>query len=247
MSDAIEQAKARYLYLDVWRGIAIVMMIVFHFVYDLSHFKYLDIDFNREPFWLNFRILIITLFLCLVGVSLQMAVTRTLNIRRYVRRIGQLIGAATLVSIGSYLTFPDSPIYFGVLHFIAMASVLGLLFKKLFWMNFVLGLGVIGFGIWFQAGLFDSPFWYWVGLMNEVSATVDYVPLIPWFGVVLIGMFLARVIEKYELLSLAKQRGSWLVEMLAWGGRHSLLIYLVHQPLFFGGFYLLMFFVPQGL
>lgn len=244
MSDVTKKPEGRYFYIDVWRGIAVAMMIVFHVTYDLAHFQYLDIDFDREPFWLNFRILIVTLFLCLVGISLQLASRHALNLRRYFRRLGLLTGAAMLVSIGSYLSFPDSFIYFGVLHFIAVASVLGLLFRKFLWMNLVLGVAIIVFGIQFYAGLFDSPFLYWTGLMSDRPYRVDYVPLLPWFGVVLIGMFLARMIEKHEILSVTGQGSNRIVDTLAWGGKHSLLIYLLHQPLFFGGFYLVGFFLP---
>ncbi|MCF6323590.1 MAG: DUF1624 domain-containing protein [Gammaproteobacteria bacterium] len=243
LGDVKEQAKVRYFYIDVWRGIAIVMMIVFHFAYDLSFFKYIEIDFNSEPFWLNFRTLIVTVFLCLVGISLQLAAKRTLNFQRYFRRVGLLVGAAALVSVGSYFIFSDNLIYFGVLHFIAVASVLGLLFRKLFWINLVLGLVIIISGIQFYQGVFAPSFWYWTGLMSDRPYRVDYVPLFPWFGVVLIGMFLARVIENYELLSAASRGGHWIVDTLAWGGRHSLLIYLLHQPLLFGGFYSVIFFM----
>ncbi len=243
VGDVKQHANARYFYIDVWRGIAIVMMVFFHFVYDLSHFKYVDIDFTREPFWLNFRLLIVTLFLCLVGISLQLSARYSLNIGRYFRRMGKLVGAAVLVSVSSYLVFPDKPIYFGVLHFIAVASVLGLLFRHLFWANLILGLIIIALGTQLHAGLFDAPFWYWTGLMSNRPFSADYVPLLPWFGVVLIGMFLARVIEKYKVLSTTSRRGNKIAEALAWGGGHSLLIYLLHQPLFFGGFYLVMFFM----
>ena len=241
-----KQTSGRYFYIDVWRGIAIAMMIFFHFTYDLSYFQYLDIDFDQEPFWLNFRIVIVTLFLCLVGISLQLATRHKLNHKRYFRRLGLLIGAAALVSAGNYLVMPDALIYFGVLHFIAVASVLGLLFRKLFWMNLVLGLLVIMFGIQFHEGLFDSPFWYWTGLMSGRPYSADYVPLLPWFGVVLIGMFLAGVIVKYGILSIETHEGNRMMGMLAWGGQHSLLIYLLHQPLFFGGFYLVTYLMSLG-
>ena len=245
-ADAEEWQSNRYFHIDVLRGIAIVMMVVFHFVFDLDHFQYIDVDFDRDPFWVNFRTLIVTIFLCLVGISLQLATGRLLNFRRYFRRLVQLVGAAAIVSFVSYSIFPDRPILFGVLHFIALASVLGLLFRRFYWMNLLLGVAVILLGIQFQSGLFDSAFWYWAGLMRERPITSDYVPLFPWFGVVLIGMYLARVIEKYELLSKTTQRKNGFSRLLALGGRHSLLIYLLHQPLFFGGFYLVLFVFSSG-
>lgn len=241
MGDVKKRPKGRYFYIDVWRGIAIVMMIVFHFFFDLNNFHYVKIDFNHEPFWINFRLVIVSLFLGLVGISLQLATSRGFNRQRYLLRLGKLVGAAALVSIGAYLVFPKAPIYFGVLHFIALASVLGLLFRRFFWINLVLGVGIIVFGIQFYAGVFESPFWYWSGLMAGRPYTGDYVPFFPWFGVVLIGMFMARVMDKYSVLSRSSHGGSGFVKTLAWSGRRSLLIYLLHQPLLFAGFYLVAF------
>jgi len=246
LSDVVNQSKGRYFYIDVWRGIAVALMIVFHFTYDLSHFQYLDIDFDREPFWLNFRIVIVTLFLCLVGISLQLATGHGITPSRYYKRLGRLVGAATLVSIGSYIVFPDSFIYFGVLHFVVVASVLGLLFRNLFWLNLISGVAIIVIGIQFYAGLFESPLWYWTGLMSGRPYSEDYVPLLPWFGVVLIGMFTGLLIEKYGLLDVDNRGEGALTRALAWGGRHSLLIYLLHQPLLFGGFYLVIYLMPSN-
>ncbi len=232
----------RYLYIDVLRGVAIAMMIVFHFTFDLNYFRYISVDFYRDPFWLHFRTLIVTLFLGLVGVSLQLATWRGVNVRRYSYRLALLAGAAALVSLGSYLVTPERVIMFGVLHFIAVASVLGLLFRRLFWMNLLLGTALIALDAVFQHRWFDAPAWHWIGLMTHKPVTQDYVPLIPWFGVVLIGMFIGMAIKRYRLLENTRQEGGWFVRFLALGGRHGLLIYLLHQPVLFGGFYLWMFF-----
>lgn len=236
----------RYFHIDMLRGIAIVLMVIFHFFYDLNYFHYIDVDFDRDPFWRNFRTLIVTFFLLLVGVSLQLATGGGMDLRRYLRRLGLLIVAAALVSIGNYVVMPNRPILFGVLHFIALASVFGLLFRQFYWVNLSLGIGIIVLDIQVKTGLFESPFWYWVGLMKDPPVTSDYVPMMPWFGVVLIGMFLARVIQKYELLSYTAQGENAVTRFLALGGRHSLLIYLLHQPLLFGGFYLVLLFIQPG-
>ncbi|MCF6230527.1 MAG: DUF1624 domain-containing protein [Gammaproteobacteria bacterium] len=232
--------STRYIAIDAARGVAIVMMVVFHFTYDLNHFNYLEVDFYRDPFWLNFRTLIVTFFLCLVGISLQLAAGKGLNLRRYGTRLMLLVGAAGLVSFGSYLVFPDKVILFGILHFIALASVIGLLFRRFYWMNLLLGVLLIATANLFQHEWFNAPALHWFGLVTQGPRTVDYVPFLPWFGVVLLGMFLGRLIEKYPLLSTTSQPRNGLVRSLALGGRHSLLIYLIHQPLLFAGFYLVM-------
>ncbi len=215
------------------------MMIIFHFTYDLNHFGFVEVDFYRDSFWIHFRTLIVALFLGLVGFSLQVATGERLNPPRYLRRLAMLVGAAALVSLGTYLLFGDKMIVFGVLHFIALASVLGLLFRHLFWSNLLLGTGVIIVGMHIQHEWFNAPAWHWIGLMTQKPVTLDYVPLIPWFGFVLIGMFSARIVQKYRLLvSDPKRKQHPLTKILAFSGRHSLVIYLLHQPLLFGGLFL---------
>ncbi|VAW89570.1 hypothetical protein MNBD_GAMMA18-1269 [hydrothermal vent metagenome] len=236
------EPAARYIHIDAARGFAIVLMVIFHFTYDLNHFNYVEVDFNHDPFWLNFRTLIVTLFLCLVGISLQLATGKGVNLRRYGSRLMLLVAAAVAVTFGSYLVFPDKLILFGILHFIAVASVVGLLFRHFYWINLLLGIGLIIFGVQFQHEWFNALAWHWIGLTTQGPATVDYVPLLPWFGVVLIGMFLGSLIERYQLLSRVSQQSNGLTRSLALGGRHSLVIYLAHQPLLFAGFYLVSFF-----
>jgi len=242
LSIASGAPSARYIAIDAARGVAIVMMVVFHFTYDLNHFNYLEVDFYRDPFWLNFRTLIVTFFLCLMGISLQLATGKGVNLRRYGTRLVLLIGAAGVVTFGSYLVFPDRVILFGILHFIALATVVGLLFRRLYWMNLLLGGVLIIVGNLFQHEWFNAPALHWIGLVTQGPRTVDYVPLLPWFGVVMVGMFLGRLIEKYPLLNATPQPRNGVVRSLALGGRHSLLIYLTHQPLLFAGFYLLTLF-----
>ncbi len=240
-SGAKKEPAARYIHIDMARGIAIVMMVVFHFTYDLNHFNIVEVDFYRDPFWLNFRTLIVTSFLFLAGISLQLATGNGVNFRRYFMRLMLLVAAAAAVTFGSYLVFPKSMILFGVLHFVVVATLLGLLFRGFYWLNLFLGMALIIFGVQFQHEWFNAPAWHWIGLVSERPTTVDYVPLLPWFGVILIGMFLGAVIEKKKVLPKAVPEKYWVISTLAWGGRHSLLIYLIHQPLLFAGFYAVMF------
>ncbi len=232
----------RYLVVDVLRGVAIVLMIVYHFTFDLNFFGVLSIDFYRDPFWLGFRALIVTLFLGLVGVSLHLGTRHGIHWRRFLRRLGLIAGSAALVSLGSYLIFPQSMIVFGILHFIAVASVLGLLMIRFYWANLVLGVVLVAAGLWLQHPLFDHPALHWIGLMTHKPVTEDYVPVLPWFGVVLLGLFLGKTL--FRDLHRTSEEGpqpAWMrwhsdhpvVRALALGGRHSLLIYMVHQPLFF--------------
>src|SRR5215831_13116264 len=113
---------------DTLRGFAIVLMFAYHLSFDLNFFGAVRIDFNHDPFWLGFRTLIVSLFLGLVGVSLVLAGATGFNREAYLTRLGRILGCAILVSAGSYLVFPESFIYFGILHFIFAASILGVPF-----------------------------------------------------------------------------------------------------------------------
>ncbi|QKT04365.1 DUF1624 domain-containing protein [Ectothiorhodospiraceae bacterium 2226] len=231
-------ARTRYPLVDAARGLAIVLMIGYHFVFDLHYFGVVQVDLYHAQPWLALRAFIVTLFLLLVGVSLHLAARGGLSARRYARRLALLVLYALLVSAGSYMLFPDSMIFFGVLHFIALASVLGLAFVGLYRTNLVLGAGLVAFGLLYAHPLFDRPWLQWVGLMTHKPVTEDYVPLLPWFGVVLIGLFLGRLVfERRPVGPLQAAPRSALARGLALGGRHSLHIYMLHQPILLGALY----------
>jgi uncharacterized membrane protein len=232
VTDASSPAR-RLPLIDALRGVAIVMMVIYHFCFDLSYLRLADFDFYADPFWLTARTLILGTFLFLVGVSLVLATGSGLDLRRYLRRLGYLIAAALLVSASTRWMFGERYVFFGVLHFIAVASLLGLPLVRAGWLNPVLGTGIIVLASVYQSTWFDQPGWRWIGLMTHKPPTEDYVPLLPWFGVVLFGMFAAPGLRR-----LARRPGfgqsagpGW----LALAGRHSLLIYLLHQPLLLGG------------
>lgn len=233
--------RSRYPVVDVIRGSAIALMFSYHFCFDLNYFGLTRFNFNYSPFWLSFRAVIVSLFLGTVGISLHLATRRGLNRRRYLQRLGLLLVFAGLISVVSYVMFPHSMIFFGILHFIALASILGLAFTRLHWLNLVLGTACLALGLWYQHPFFDQPAWQWFGLMTHKPITEDYVPVLPWFGVVLIGMFLGQTLfhgRDADAPAFVRWRAERaLPRVLALGGRHSLIIYMLHQPVFMGVLY----------
>ncbi len=223
----------RLLLIDALRGGAIVLMVVFHFCFDLAYFGLAEFDFYNDAFWLNARTLILSSFLLLVGVGLVLANSGGVVVRRYFKRLVLITGAALLVSLSTRIMLGDRMVFFGVLHCIAAASIIGLLFVRAGWLNLLFGTALIVFAMYYQSAWFDEPGRRWIGLMTHKPMTEDYVPLLPWFGVVLIGMALGPALR-----DLAKRVQRRLdvrpVIMLAYAGRHSLVIYLVHQPLLLG-------------
>lgn len=228
--------------IDALRGLAILAMFAYHFAFDLNYFAVIRADFNHDWFWLTARTLILSSFLALVGMSLALGHGGGFKPAPFLKRIGLLAGCAALVSIGSYLIFPHSWIYFGVLHFILVASVLGLLALRFNWANLALGAALIALGNSVKLPLFDMAWLNWFGLMTHKPVTEDYVPLLPWFGVVLIGIFLGRrVLDTSPSTALRRwQPTGSASRILALAGRHSLLLYMLHQPVFIGLLFLLV-------
>ncbi|TCK18982.1 putative membrane protein [Thiogranum longum] len=227
----------RLVIVDVMRGMAIALMVIYHFCFDLAHFGFARFDFYHDAFWLNFRTFILSLFLFLVGLSLVLSTQKGINVRRFTARLIRIIGAALLVSVATWWMFGDRFVFFGVLHFIALASLLGLLFVRKPVIALVLGIALLVIGNSVQFPGFDQTGWRWIGLMTHKPATEDYVPLLPWFGVVLAGIFAGNIVlreRRLERLDGVLPSGNTPVRLLAFSGRHSLLIYLLHQPLLFG-------------
>ena len=231
---ARQSSLGRLVGIDALRGFAIVLMVIYHFCFDLSYFGLADFDFYNDRFWINFRILILSLFLGLVGVSLVLANQPRLNVRRYLRRLSLLLASAGLVSLATWWMFGDRWVFFGVLHFIVVASLLGVLFVRAGWLNLFTGIGIILFAGQYQSAWFDTPGRRWIGLMTHKPLTEDYVPLLPWFGVVLLGIFAGPYIMRWLQSHLQGIGGVAAIPWLAFAGRHSLLIYLLHQPLLIG-------------
>lgn len=236
-----KQNKQRIILIDLLRGLAIALMIIYHFCFDLTYFGYVRFEFNSDPFWLNFRSLIVSLFLGVMGFSLYLAHHRQWNRRAWLKRFTLLVLAALAVSLSSYLMYPKSFIFFGILHFIALASLLGLPFVRLGYLNLVLGAVILLISNQYSQPFFNQPPWQWFGLMSHKPITEDYVPLFPWFGVVLMGMGVAYWTKNNQTLTrlLHWQNHHTIVTTLTFAGRHGLLIYLLHQPILLGLLYLL--------
>ncbi|MBK8164159.1 MAG: DUF1624 domain-containing protein [Gammaproteobacteria bacterium] len=226
--------------IDVARGFAIVLMIAYHFTFDVNLFARLGIDFDHDPRWLAFRTLIVSLFLLLVGVSQSLGHQHGFSRTRFLRRLAQLAACAALVTLGSWIMFPATYIFFGILHFIAVAGVLGLLTVRFYSLNLVSGGLLILLGTQFAHEWFDHPALQWIGLMTHKPFTEDYVPLLPWFGVVQIGQYLGQAMFRVPAGALLRAWSSPApaFRLLSLGGRYSLLIYMVHQPVLIGLLYL---------
>jgi len=227
------QGPTRISAIDALRGAAILAMIGYHFAFDLSWFGVFRADFNNDALWLSLRAIIVSAFLLLVGVSLVLARLARISAHRFWKRIALIVLCALLVTAGSYFTFPQSFITFGILHCIAVSSLIAWPLVRYPIAALITGLAVVGIGLQVHLTLFDARWLNWIGMMTHKPATEDYVPIFPWLGVVLLGVaagaWLARK-DYRPLQPLSRSSPRW----LNWLGRHSLLVYMVHQPVLLG-------------
>lgn len=219
--------KERIWELDAFRGLCILFMVAIHLILDIKGFDY-------EGSWL-FSLLRNwggILFLLISGVCL------TLGHRGYAR--GALVFAAgalcSLVTWAMYrLGFfgPDIIIWFGVLHCLGLCMILGQGLNRLpLWVLVLLALPLIGLGYWFRTFYVASRFLFPLGLMAEGFVSSDYFPLAPNLGWFLLGMVLGRTLYREKRTLFPKvSTAAFPVRALSWCGRHSLLIYLLHQPI----------------
>ena len=221
--------------IDALRGAAILAMIAYHFCFDLRYFGVLNANFEHGPFWLTARSLILSSFLLLAGVSLVLAVRANASLVKFWRHVGVIGLCAVAVSAGSYAFFPRTFIWFGVLHAIAVSLVLARPLVARPALAVAIGIIVIVAGLTFSHPVFDQRALAWIGFVTAKPATVDYVPLFPWTGVLLLGVGSAHLLLRSNQWLGAGQRWPGWVAFL---GRHSLAIYMLHQPLLIGALWL---------
>jgi len=225
------RGPARIRGLDALRGIAIVAMIGYHFAFDLRHFGFTRSDFEHDPRWLTARALILSSFLLIAGISAVLARAAGPT-RGWLRHVALVAGAALLVSAASWLMFPRSFIWFGVLHAIALSLVVAHALIDRPILAGLVGLGIVAAGATLAHPAFDNRVLGWLGFMTAKPLTEDYVPMFPWTGVVLIGVAAGHWLAQRRFAMLLPLARAPLA--LQWMGRHSLVLYLVHQPLMIG-------------
>jgi uncharacterized membrane protein len=233
---AVPASSARVPAIDNLRGLAIIAMVAYHFCFDLRHFGFTSSDFYRDPFWLHARTAILSSFLFLAGISLVLAQATAQGRTRFWRHVARVGAAALLVSFASYIVFPQRYIWFGVLHAVAVSLILLRPLADRPWLALVLGIAVIVAGNALAFPVFDSRTLGWAGFMTAKPPTEDYVPLFPWTGVMLLGIAAAHALRRNDFRTLAVL--TRMPAALGVLGRHSLAVYLVHQPLLFGLVYL---------
>jgi len=241
--------RPRLTRIDIARGVALIAMAIYHFGWDLEFFGYIAPATTAHGGWKLFARCIASSFLFLVGFSLVLAHGRAIRWEAMGKRLLQIGAAAAAISAVTYYMSPDNFIFFGILHQIALASVLGLLFLRLPpVVTLIVAAFVITAPFYAQSDIFNQMWLAWIGLSTVPPRSNDYVPLFPWFGAVLIGIAAARIFKRFNWLPILSGgiKPALLQKPLTFIGRHSLAFYLIHQPVLIALVYLFSQIVPPA-
>ena len=231
----------RILWIDVIRGVSILAMITFHFAFDLMYFGFAKSDLIYQPDWRLFERMIAFSFLFIAGLSLFITHGSLIKWNSFIKRYGVTAICAVLISTVTYVLFNGDMIRFGILHAISVSGLISLLLLRL--NSFFLALlAVIIFliNLIIPQPVEGDYFWQWLIYTNETPHSLDYRPIIPWITPFILGMASYQLFKKWGLLETNKIIIYRELSILSWLGRNSLIIYLIHQPILFGGFFLFL-------
>ena len=230
----MEQTAKRYPELDSLRGAAVLAMIAYHVCFDLSFYYGYDVGINTG-LSVFFARATASLFLMLTGICFVISYERTVlteRMMKYAKRAGIVLGGGMIVTLVTWLLDPATFVVFGILHLMGTAILLQYLVRPLRRWNIILGALVCATAFLVPNGTVSTSLLLPLGIMNKGFMSVDYYPLLPWFGPIVIGMGIG------DLFYIPKRSASlsffdtfrW-PPWLLWIGKKSLLIYFIHQPI----------------
>jgi len=228
--------KKRYHMLDFLRGICIILVVLYHAVYNLSEIFGGEYAFFRHRGMGIFRDCFVGVLIVLAGISCSL--TRS-NLRRGIKTL--LLGLAITVVTAVFM--PSQKITFGILHFFGCAMLLWAAFGRWLGRLPVFPAAVLSIALFYvtqplyaqTAGMFDSFFFYALGCRTG-HFSADYYPIIPWIFLFLAGGFLGKLFREGRVPAIFEKNP---LPPIAWLGRHTMPIYIVHQPLIYGVMYLI--------
>ncbi len=229
----------RFFEIDFFRGIAVIAMVAFHVAFDLNYFAGYSLPLYSGALFALGRFAAVA-FIFIVGVSLAISYARAKEqksgmrlFKKYFFRGAKIFCLGLLITAVTWILFPSSAVFFGVLHLIGAAIIAAFPFLGKKKASLFTGIALIALGFWMQQFSFSFPWFLWLGLVPKNFYTFDYFPLLPWFGVVLLGLFAGNALypnakRKFNMPDFSKNK---VIQFFCFLGRDSLLIYFLHQPL----------------
>ena len=236
----------RFIEIDIFRGLALFLMIVAHIVWDLNYFKIIPMNHNLYS---SFSKIIPLLFFLIVGLSLIVSKKKIENKsiseeKRYYKKLIfrglKIIGFGMILTIGSLICIPDKPVFFGVLHCIGLSIILSVPILKYKNYSFLYSILFIFLSLVVTQFTVEKPnFLQFIVGIHQTDVwkyTVDYFPLLPWFTLIIIGITIGDLLycgdkRAFKLTDLSRYKS---LKIFQWIGQHSLGIYLLHQPIIGG-------------
>ena len=188
----------RFWEIDALRGVAILLMIGFHLTWDLVSVGLVQVNMGRGP-WPWFSRVISTMFLSLAGISLVISDSKrgeTPAWRKYLLRGLKVLGLAMIVTLVTYWTLGRGFVVFGILHLIGFSIIAALPFLpyRRRWFSLVLGLALLVVGSYVNRQTVLHPWLIWLGINQLGRPMADWYPVLPWFGMMLVGLWLGHTL-----------------------------------------------------
>ncbi len=224
--------KQRIWELDALRGVCILGMIVIHFVYDI--FTFTSFRFTIPQWFSLVGQYGHLLFVLISGICVTLG-SRCVKRGITVYLAGMIITLVTTI-MDYVLHMGNVRIWFGILHLLGVCMMVYPLFRKLpAWALALIGGSIVAIGYWFTTFTVSVDFLFPLGLRSgKIFTGADFFPIFPGLGSFLLGAALGKSVYRKKLSLLPNVRTDfWLIRSLSFIGRHSLEIYLLHQPIIF--------------
>ena len=216
--------KNRDWKIDFYRGLAVILMVIFNYSFTLRYFNIYNLE-GGWFYWYLFPRIIGGMFIFLAGFSLMLGYKNNKNKTTILYNGIKIFSLGLLITLVTWILFPRDFIIFGILHLIGLSIILSSFFVR-FRHKILLGIALILTGLYLDNLIFDFPWLLWLGLVPREFYTFDYWPLLPWFGLFLVGMHFGN---KYKIKK--KIIKNPIINIFLILGRNSLIIYLIHQVL----------------
>ena len=241
-----KHSSQRFIEIDMLRGLAIILMIIGHVLWDLDYFGLMPMN---DGVYAVLKFTVQPTFFILIGISLVVSKKKIEKMRinderefdkRLIFRGLKILGLGIIFTILTLIFIPEKPIFFGVLHCIGLSIILSTPFLKYRKYNLLFVIAII-FASYIVSGYsLENPTILHLALgihqENIVRYTIDYFPLLPWLGICLLGIIIGDFLysgneRKFKIPDISSYRP---IKIFQWCGQHSLIIYLIHQPIIAG-------------